>query len=686
MEFQTAIYTTLLHSLWMGLILAVATSIIVIATKKSTASIRYNLLTGALCLFVVAIGFVFYLEMGNTEAQSSSGHLAGLNHITTETITGPNQNQAALTSTQQLLSNVKGMVAFWSSYSNQIVLIWFLIICAKCVQLLAGLHAVNYLKTNKVFNAGAYWENKVAELSNRLGIARKVEILQSGMAKVPMIAGHFKPVILVPIGMLNGLSLKEVEAILSHELAHLKRNDYLVNLLQSFVEIIFFFNPAVLWISKLIKEERENCCDDLALSCTDNKHQYIRALISCQEFQASQPAYAMAITGRKNSLKERVSRMVFNSNSSLNRVEKTLLTVVLISAVILTAAFTKVTTPASSSLTPASSLTPSSRTGSLRGTKQSSTTITPASPLTPSLITPSTPSSSLTTLSYITTSSLQNPDLLKCPPGTTLQQDTTKKKTNQPNKNSTLQKTTNQNANQAAAAADKKAAEIQKNVAVQVANEINISKNLNVANDVKVEQDMAKQAGRDAKYNSEAKKYREDFRKRAIEMKKYQTDMAKFKKDIAKYSADMDKYIADVDKHAQDPKNYPLPAVPTVPAQPAIPAIPASPGVAAVPAVPAVPAHPGKPATITRITVPKTPNAPNQAAAPAAPAAPKPDMTNDLKRDGLLQANAKNFKYQLNAEKLVINGVTQPAQIHQKYVNKYLKNKKGTITTSVSTD
>jgi bla regulator protein BlaR1 len=80
-----------------------------------------------------------------------------------------------------------------------------------------------------------------------------------------MVIGNLKPVILMPIGLLTALTTEEVEAILMHELAHIKRRDYLVNLLQSLMEIVFFFNPAVLWISQLIKAERENCCDDLAL-------------------------------------------------------------------------------------------------------------------------------------------------------------------------------------------------------------------------------------------------------------------------------------------------------------------------------------------------------------------------------------------------------------------------------------
>lgn len=112
--------------------------------------------------------------------------------------------------------------------------------------------------------------------------------------------------------------------------------------MQSFIEIVFFFNPAVLWVSQLIKTEREHCCDDLAIACVNDRKNYVQALIICQEFKQRAPAYAMAITGKKGSLLHRASRMLFNTNSTLNKMEKTILTIALISVVVCTAAFKSV--------------------------------------------------------------------------------------------------------------------------------------------------------------------------------------------------------------------------------------------------------------------------------------------------------------------------------------------------------
>jgi len=335
-----ALGVTLFHSLWVGVILAVITSLVIMLTKKQKAVLRYNLLTACLGIFVLVMAGLFYQSV--ISAPATKSHVVGLG----DTITVPvNNSPSAVRAVTDVNSQVDRLMNLWVAYSSQIVLVWFLIIFARSIQLLAGIHSVSYLKKTRVFDAGRYWEEKVIMLSAKLEISRTVSILQSGLAKVPLVAGHFKPVILLPLGLLNGLSPAEVEAIISHELAHVKRSDYIVNILQSFVEIVFFFNPAVLWISKLIREERENCCDDLALSCTGNKQDYIKALISCQEFQTDAPELTLAITGRKNQLVQRVSRIVFNNSTSLNGMEKTLLTTSLVFTLLFTAAFTQISKP-----------------------------------------------------------------------------------------------------------------------------------------------------------------------------------------------------------------------------------------------------------------------------------------------------------------------------------------------------
>ena len=335
-----AFSTTLFHSIWEGIVLALLCALVMVATRKTSPSVRYNFLTTLLMLFVVAVVATFYIEVQKQHATAMSPKLAG------EMLINLGAVQAG-----SLVSSPSGNVVFQgvdrfiytlNSYSLQIVFIWFLIIFAKSIQLLAGLNGLNQLRNNQVYAAGVIWDEHLELLSDKIGLNKQVKLLQSGIAKVPMALGHVKPLILIPLGLLNSLSSTEVEAILLHELAHIKRRDFLVNLLQSFIEIIFFFNPAVLWVSQLIKTEREHCCDDLAIASISDRKNYVKALISCQEFEQRAPAYAMRITGKKGSLLNRVSRVLLETNSTLNKMEKTILTIALVSIVLFAAAFKSV--------------------------------------------------------------------------------------------------------------------------------------------------------------------------------------------------------------------------------------------------------------------------------------------------------------------------------------------------------
>jgi GWxTD domain-containing protein len=124
-----------------------------------------------------------------------------------------------------------------------------------------------------------------------------------------MVVGHFRPLILLPVGLLAGLSPGQVEAILLHELAHIRRHDYLVNLMQRLAEGLFFYHPAVWWISRVIRTERENCCDDVVVSITGNAHEYAVALTALEQFRLSGPEPAIAATG--GYLMKRIHRLLY---------------------------------------------------------------------------------------------------------------------------------------------------------------------------------------------------------------------------------------------------------------------------------------------------------------------------------------------------------------------------------------
>lgn len=331
-----ALCDTLVYSLLQGIVLAAIAGLIIVFTRNASAARRYNMLVGVLVLFAIGSVATFVVQMQHVAAPVVQAiNVPANNNNAIQIIdNGPVVSESGKT---DILATISG---YLNSHHNAIVLIWFMVICVRCIQLATGLQGIYLLKKNKVFAVAAEWEQWLQQMSNKLGIKQKVALLESGLAKVPMVVGHLKPVILIPVGLFTALSTDQVEAILMHELAHIRRRDYLVNLLQNLVEIVFFFNPAVLWVSQLIKTEREHCCDDMALAQNAGKASYIRALVSCEEYQQSVPAYAMAFPGQKNHLVDRVKRMMTNRNHSLDTVEKTLLTICLVAAGLFTTAFT----------------------------------------------------------------------------------------------------------------------------------------------------------------------------------------------------------------------------------------------------------------------------------------------------------------------------------------------------------
>jgi beta-lactamase regulating signal transducer with metallopeptidase domain len=145
------------------------------------------------------------------------------------------------------------------------------------------------------------------QLCHRLRIGRAVAFLESSAVSVPMVVGWLRPAVLIPASALTGLSPQQLEAILAHELAHVRRHDYVVNLFQTAIETLLFYHPAVWWISAQIRRERENCCDDLAVAVCGDRLGYARALVDLEGLRSA-PQLALAATG--GSLSDRVRRLV----------------------------------------------------------------------------------------------------------------------------------------------------------------------------------------------------------------------------------------------------------------------------------------------------------------------------------------------------------------------------------------
>ena len=211
-------------------------------------------------------------------------------------------------------SSTIDLAAFWSTVKSrvqpwlpEIVLAWLVGVLLAALRPLLSWYTVRRLRTVGVSPVADAVQNVLERTAKRLRLARAVDVLQSTLVKAPVVVGYFRPVVLLPLCVVTGLPAVQLEAILAHELAHIRRHDYLVNLLQMLVETIFFYHPAVWWLSRQIRNERENCCDDVAVAAVDSRADYGRALLAIEELRAASPAFSLAAQG--GSLLARIRRI-----------------------------------------------------------------------------------------------------------------------------------------------------------------------------------------------------------------------------------------------------------------------------------------------------------------------------------------------------------------------------------------
>jgi uncharacterized protein involved in exopolysaccharide biosynthesis len=186
--------------------------------------------------------------------------------------------------------------------------LWGMGVCLLSWRLIQGgwsAHRLGRLQTTPVT---AEWIERLRRLRHRMRVSRPVRLLQSALVEVPTVAGWFRPVILLPASTLTGLSVAQLELILAHELAHIRRCDPWVNLLQVLVETVLFYHPAVWWVSRCIREERELCCDDLAVQACGDRLAYAQALTLLETLRG--PATTAALAASGGSLLQRIRHVL----------------------------------------------------------------------------------------------------------------------------------------------------------------------------------------------------------------------------------------------------------------------------------------------------------------------------------------------------------------------------------------
>jgi beta-lactamase regulating signal transducer with metallopeptidase domain len=320
-EIRYALGWTVLHSLWQGFVVALLLAAFLIGWQKKSARQRYFAANVALSSMLLIAVITFFSTLNEIRTANLAPHFVG--------------SDSEAPAVYFIEENASSLIGYFNRHMPLIVAAWLMGMVFFALKMMGGLLYIQRLKHRHNSPMSACWQERLGALAGELGMEKTVRLAESVLVKVPMVLGWLKPVILMPLGAVNNLTTQQVEAILAHELAHVYRYDYLLNLMQSIIEILFYFNPAAWWISGIVRSERENCCDDIAVQLCGNSLTYAKALVSLQEMHHAAPAFAMPFSQKKHRLFYRIQRILQPSQNKSNMMEKMTATAMLLAAVLL---------------------------------------------------------------------------------------------------------------------------------------------------------------------------------------------------------------------------------------------------------------------------------------------------------------------------------------------------------------
>lgn len=306
-----ALSWALVHSLWQGLLVYILLRAVLTAIPGNYSSARYITAASALALLTGSFIATFIYQY-STIPDTVQYTVAG-----TASVGQPILNTAGITVTENY-SIVNNLSAWYNTHTGLIVNIYLAGMMLLLLRIIYNLFTLKNIKRQGITLPGNNWLQLLEKCATNMRIKRKVELLCSTKVTVPLVMGAIKPVILVPVALANQLSTREAEAILLHELAHIRRNDYLVNMIQLFIETLLFYNPFVWFISSIIRKEREHCCDDAVVNATEERLPYAKALAALETFRQQPILPSLAATGSNNQLLNRIKRIMEMRNNNVN--------------------------------------------------------------------------------------------------------------------------------------------------------------------------------------------------------------------------------------------------------------------------------------------------------------------------------------------------------------------------------
>ncbi len=310
-QLVSAIGWTLIHFLWQGFALAGLLYLALPLCRSATA--RHDLALAVLMMMGAAPVLTFLFL--HTEARSGATLIAA----------------PGLLSSGALVGGAGAVPSLHPDLLLWLVAVWLTGVAALSLRAVGGWCLAETWRRVDTLALPAEVQRRCSELQRRLACSPAVRFLQSRRIRTPMVVGWFKPVVLLPVSAVSGLPVQQLDALIVHELAHIMRLDAFANVVQVAVETALFYHPAVWWVSRQVRAEREHCCDDIAVTACGDVGAYVEALISLEAGRGA-PKLSLAASG--GDLKERVMRLLNISSTSRRRSSSALVGLALLGFVV----------------------------------------------------------------------------------------------------------------------------------------------------------------------------------------------------------------------------------------------------------------------------------------------------------------------------------------------------------------
>jgi beta-lactamase regulating signal transducer with metallopeptidase domain len=312
----------LVHSVWQCALVALAYASFAALAARASAQTHYLAGCAALLLMLALPAATVYVNLNSAAPPSPAERAADFAHAPDEGQTrahAPAGGESAppAQAPEGRAEGARGPARLrsWAARSVASFAPWLVSLWLSGVMLVAARSCGGWLAVRRLRLSaepvGEEFERMFARLAARLRATPAARLCRSALVEVPTVVGHLRPVVLVPLSALAGLTPQQLEAVLAHELAHVRRRDFLVNLLQTAVETLLFYHPTVWWVSRRVRAEREHACDDAAVEAAGDALLYARALAEMEALrQTAGRAPALALAADGGSLMQRINRLV----------------------------------------------------------------------------------------------------------------------------------------------------------------------------------------------------------------------------------------------------------------------------------------------------------------------------------------------------------------------------------------